>query len=296
MSALTSTLREVLRLVMGQPLEDNTKSRSGDIDMHDEFGPSRLAKEDGGMLGPGLAKHSGVLRHTVDTCTMALSVLPVLQSSSGESTRDKPLLDILLSDDDDAFLLLAPPYLDNVRLRTLNLNVSSLEMLLNRFESLLRSYNFSHSEELQLLTIHLLHSTLHVWMPESIAGSEIGDNAGALCAWLGKVWNNGKLSSWRSRDYLTRFLDTYLSLDPTSNAWPKDREDANVPSTILPELGADEDIRVRFRAATANARLLHVARILRISPFNLYSAIRAHLCTETDRCISNNGSLHDSLY
>jgi ataxia telangiectasia mutated family protein len=53
---------------------------------------------------------------------------------------------------------------------------------------------------------------------------------------------------------------------------------------MLPGLGADEDIRVRFRAAVANSRLFTIARVVGQDPILLYDTIKRSLTLNILEC------------
>jgi serine-protein kinase ATM len=283
------TLRDVLRTVVGDQLKD---SRAMDVDDKDGFGPIRTTRTIGASTETRQADDIGTNRCIAEICMSFLTVVPILQSSSGEPTRDAELTDFVLGCVDEKFFLLAPIFLDNVRQRTLNLNVNTLDNFLDKLAPLLGTYIYSRSERLQLLVTQFLHSTLPIWLQKSVATTDVGHHIRQLTAWLSEIVRNKKIRYWRVRDSIIRFLDDYLALDPRQEIWTLFDDDDGVgtsefqqPVAILPFLGADEDIRVRFRAGVANARLFSLARQIGQDAEGVYVDIKEWLTREMDKCV-----------
>ncbi|KAH7923978.1 hypothetical protein BV22DRAFT_1196306 [Leucogyrophana mollusca] len=279
---VSSAIREALRTLTGQTSHDPHAADGADD--KDGFGPIRTTRAT--LQTPEEnqdQEHNRASRYLTELCMSFLAVAPILQSSSGEPTRDKQLNELVLECPDDKFLLVGPAYLNQVRRRLLNVNVKVLDEILDKLGDLLRDYTYSQSVQLQLLATNVLSSTSHIWLQKSCAESELGENVRSLCSWISQITETKKVRSWRVRDTISRFFDWYLSQDPSLSFWPKvnheDDEDEPVasPATILPILGADEDIRVRFRAAVANARLFSIARATGREALNLYEEIRVSL-------------------
>ncbi|CCL98610.1 uncharacterized protein FIBRA_00612 [Fibroporia radiculosa] len=300
---LTAALRRVLRIVVGD-VDGDESLDAMEVDEKDDFGPVRTSQ----TLVSSIPTQQGVRgvslsRLTVDICMTALTVIPILQSTSGEPTRDKDLADMVLSCPDDRFFFMAPAFFDNVREGTLALSASNMHKFLDRFGDLLQRYDFSKSERLQLMVVHFLNSTRNVWLQAAVASGPIGTQIRELWEWFCEMLDKKQVPSWRIRDLLVRFIDDYLAHDPEQNMFMKydahhdavailDDDDSEhwkerhdddsdikglLPSALLPKLGADVDIRVRFRAAVANARLLRFARKLSQNPSTLYATIKKHL-------------------
>lgn len=273
-------------------------SRAMDVDDKDGFGPIRITQAMGA---------STETRHTDDTCTNRriaeicvsfLTVVPILQSSSGEATRDTELTDFVLGSADEKFFLLAPIFLDKVRQRVLSLNINTLDNFLDKLAPLLESYAYSRSERAQLLVTQFLHSTLPIWLQKSVATTDVGHRIRQLTGWLSGILRSKKIRYWRVRDAIIRFLDEYLTLDPRQEIWslPDDDDDGidtfefkQQPAAILPFLGADEDIRVRFRAGVANARLFSIARQIGQDVEGVYVDVKERLTREMDKYASSSG-------
>lgn len=255
-----------------------------DIDDRDGFGPIRTVAA---QQAPETNNHTGESKAAgciVQVCIALLTKLPVLQSASGEPTRDKTLTELVIDCAEvrpEKFLLICPIFLDSIKRRTLNLSTHSLASLVGKFEPFLIQYEFAKSERLQLLVTRLLVSTVHIWLPGSVAMSDVGSDIRQLWDWLANSLKSGKIRGWRVRDAFARFLDRYLSLDPGQGAWSLGDEDEDAkriaersPSALLPMLGSDRDMRVRFRAAVLNARLLPLCRQVGCSDIDMYMTIK----------------------
>jgi ataxia telangiectasia mutated family protein len=226
-----------------------------------------------------------------DVCMTFLAIVPILQSSSGEPTRDKDLTELILKCSDVKFLLVGPIYFGKVRQRILNMSLNVLDGFLDKFDRMLKPYIYSRSEKLQLLTTQFLDSTLHYWKQDTVSSSEVGERIRDLCHWLSNTLRRNQIRSWRTRDGVARFMKRYLTEDPEQVIWsmvlPDEEggivESEALPAAILPMLGADQDIRVRFRVAFDNASLFSVARKTGRDPSHLYSEIKGWLTDDIDK-------------
>lgn len=224
-------------------------------------------------------------RCIANICMAFLTVVPVLQSLSGEPTRDKGLTELTLNCSADNFLLLGPIYFSKVRQRVLYISVNVLGKFLEKFEVILRQYEYSRSERLQLLVTQFLESTLHLWKQDVVVSSDVGGSVCDLCQWLSDILRAEKIRSWRTRDRVARFMQQYILEDPTQVAWTtpdSDEEPPSLPIDLLPMLGADRDVRIRFRVASSTARLFAVAHE---DPSELYMKIKGWLTNDIDECV-----------
>lgn len=238
-------------------------------------------------------------------CMSFLAMGPILQSSGEEPTRDRELTDIVLNCDGDEFLLASKAYLVNVRRQALNINLATLDNFLIKFASLSTQYIYQLNDELKLMIIRLLDSTAHLWTQPDLVGDDTVDKVRNFFAWLlelvrvakdedGKRTKT-KIRSWRVRDAFVAFLVRYMSLDPFELIWATrstsiDAGDADssdgfpttLPSHTLPTINQDDDIRVRFRSAYANATLFNLSRFNNNQPMVHYREIHASLCTNVE--------------
>ena len=219
------------------------------------------------------------------TCMNLLSVVPVLQSLSGEPTRDKAINELVLSCSPESFLIMGPAYLSNVQRRILYMNVNLLGTLLEKLGNILQDYGHSRSEKFQLLVTQFLQSTLHLWKNDVVISEEVGDHVSQLCHWLSNALQKQKIRSWRTRDIVVQFLQHYISEDPSQSIWTSEVDEeapSTPPSDLLPILGDDRDVRIRFRIASITAQLFSTTRE---DPTDLYAKIKKWLTNNIDEWV-----------
>lgn len=275
-----TTLRNAIRVLVGSPASDHRSSQAMDVDEKDGFGKVRSAADHQSQGTADFFEGSGYTRCIADVCVGFLANGPILQSASGEPTRDKELTELLLDCADEhpeKFLLVCPPWLDNVRRKSFSLSSSALNRFLDEMDSLLRRYAYSRREEMHRLIILLLQSTLHIWSGSQTLTDETACKVQELCHWLSGLVLESKISAWRARDSLAVFFDRYLAADPEQISWSASFEDDEVadllPSALLPLMSSDKDIRVRFRIAPLIARLFLVAHQVGYPPLALYKTV-----------------------
>ncbi|KIJ65638.1 hypothetical protein HYDPIDRAFT_167269 [Hydnomerulius pinastri MD-312] len=257
-AAISKSLRQLLGTLTDQTAN---KEESGAADQ-DGFGPIRTtraaAPQEESMLPQDLAPAT---RNLVEICIVFLASAPVLQSPTGEATRDKELIKLVTECPEEKLLLLGPPLLAAVRKRLINLSANVLDNLLVKCADLLRRYSHAINDQFHLLVVDLLKSTSHIWLEKTAATSTIGDHVQVLCGWIssmvGATETKKKATYWRIRDLVARFIARYLAEDPSQSFWPSDYHDDEIerPLSTLLALNLDEDIRVRFRAALLSANL-----------------------------------------
>jgi len=276
-------------MVVGQ--QSTGTHHAMDVDDGDGFAPIRTTHSITQAAETSLQADSvRAIQRIADTCMAFLAIVPILQSSSGEPTRDKDLTELVLNCSDDKFLLLGPIYFGKVRQRILNMSLNVLDDFLGKFDQMLKPYTYSRSEKLQLLTTQFLDSTLHHWKQDAVSSSEVGERIRDLCQWLSHTLRKNQIRSWRTRDCVARFMKRYIAEDAEQTMWSMvlpDEEGGHVepealPAAILPMLGADQDIRVRFRVAFENASLFSVARKTGRDPSELYIEIKEWLTDDID--------------
>ncbi|EGN96752.1 hypothetical protein SERLA73DRAFT_93326 [Serpula lacrymans var. lacrymans S7.3] len=209
-------LPHVLRNSVNEGRSDSNPSHLTDIDDKDDFGPIRTSLstlQSSSTDRPVDGSSSST--YVIDLCMTFLAVTPVLQASSGEPTRDKELTGLILDCPEDKFLLLGPAYFNQARRRLLSIGVHVFDQILDKFGAMLPLYGYSRNEKLQLLAVHFLHSTLHVWLQTSFTETEVGEHVRDLCAWISRMIQSNKAHSWRMRDAVSRFMTTYMIQDPS---------------------------------------------------------------------------------
>lgn len=290
------TMKDVLRAILKSMVADPRITNMVTDEDNDGFGAIRTVTDNAPpqskqrqATGPGTT----FSRCIMSVCTSFLAVCPILQSSSGEPTRDRELTEMLLNADGDDFILAAPAYFRNVEHRTLNINATVLDNCLVKIGSLLQQFMYSRNEALHALVVQFLQATSFLWVQDSIADTDVGGAIRELCQWLVGMYESGKMSSWKIRDAFAIFMEKYLALDPFERVWttPDEKEDGTIevstaPSALLPDMSTDEDIRVRFRVASANARLFGLPRLGNDkTAMEIYIDLQSRLGTELEKCV-----------
>ncbi|KAG2132781.1 hypothetical protein DEU56DRAFT_812008 [Suillus clintonianus] len=276
-SAVSDALRISLHTMTGQ-------LRKGAQDVHaldaDGFGAIRTTR-----TGPPTqedAAHDDITaanQYLADLCITFLATTPVLRSSSAEAMRDKELTKLIVDCPAEKLLLIGNAVLGSVRRRVLSLSIDVLNELLDKFEDLLGSHTHGRNVNLQVMAVDLLDSTSHIWVQKSIADTDVGDHIRELCGWLSHNMIKRKFTSWKMRDFASQFFSRYIAQDPSESFWPTvcQKKPVERPSTIIPMLNMDQDIRVRFRAAVVSARLFTLARFAGQNSLDMYNAIKEGL-------------------
>ena len=258
-------------------LVDSSSSahQTTDVDDKDGFGPIRTTPAHGSFRTTQSVEDGQPARQLLQICISFITCGPFLQSGSGEPTRDKELTEIVLrcaENQPARFCLVCPIFLNQIRHGTLSLHLKHLDSFLNQMSDLLKQYQFARSERIHQLLIDLLDSTLSIWLTPQAQSNDVGEMIGELCAWLAKALRKQKISTWALRDALAQFLDRYLFLDPSQTYWSSTEED--LPTTLLPMMTADHDIRVRFRVAVLNTRLFDLEVHTGQSPTAMYTVVQ----------------------
>jgi serine-protein kinase ATM len=298
MNAMKTTMRLVLSRITGH----SSTSYGVDTDDQDDFGSTRGTIAAAPVEAQRQSNGRTSVEAILDVSVSFLANGPILQSLGEEPTRDRELTDIILNCDGDEFLLASKAYLANIRRRTLNINPTTLDNLLVKFASLSTQYIYQLNDEVKLMVIRLLDSTAHLWTQPDLTGYDIVDKVRRFFRWLlelvqvtkdeeGKKTKT-KVRSWRVRDAFVAFLARYMALDPFERIWATrspsvDDDDVDssdghppiLPSHTLPTINQDDDIRVRFRSAYANATLFNLPRSDNEQHMIHYREIHASLCT-----------------
>ncbi|KAI6164632.1 hypothetical protein EDD17DRAFT_1561632 [Pisolithus thermaeus] len=248
---VSRSLRQLLCVLINR-VADNEDPNAEDGDRFEPIRTTRAAipRDD------GAEDHSLAVRRLLEACVVFLSVSPALQSPVGEVTHNKELVKVVTDCSEEKLLILGPPLLMVIRKRLLNFNAHVLDTLLRKCADLLQRYSHAFNAHFHLLVTDLLKYTTHIWLEEKIADSTLGDHVLDLCAWISGIAKK-KVSYWRVRDSVARFMAVLLAENPSQSFWPAEDEEESVsrPLHILLAFNADEDIRVRFRAAIKTASL-----------------------------------------
>lgn len=269
-----------------------------EIDAEDDFGQPRAAQT-AVVASESSGAGAGYMdRSSIEICMATLAIVPSLQSISGQSTRDKDLAEIVLESADSRLLGMASAYFTIVKAGTLSVSNPNLATFLNLLLELWEQYAYARDEEFHRLTLLFLHSTMNQWMDPATPDD--------ICTSVRDLWKlvveksllpKRRMTSWRGRDDVVCFLDASLTLDPEEGFWapiahdvviqgpgsatPQDDAEPTIitllPASVLPTLGSDVDIRVRFRASAAAARMFARASKLGQNPGTLYTDVLSYL-------------------
>lgn len=289
------------RVVLVQLLtgsSSNSHEQTLDADDRDGFGPIRITN----FQSSSLVTRSGHDRrstcHLFQICVAFLTCGPFLQSPSAEPTQDKDLTQLVIDNADlhqEQFSLLCPIFFDRVRQGILHLPVKSINAFFNKFGAMLAQYSFSRNERFFLLVIDLLTCTLNVWKKNDVQAGEVHKKFRAICRWLSETNSTAKMRAWPLRDRWARFLDRYLSEDPTAESWfLLDEENGEnvedyqnlLPMSLLLGMNADSDLRVRFRVSVISAQLISICRHVEKTPPDVYLSIQRHLTSQVDKYVA----------
>ncbi|KAG2343944.1 hypothetical protein BDR05DRAFT_883039 [Suillus weaverae] len=279
-SAVSEALRESLRTMTGQLRQGAQDVRALDVD-----GFSNITTAHTGPSTQEDAAHDDITvanQYLADLCITFLAVTPVLRSSSAEVLRDRELTKLIVHCPAERLLLIGNAILGSVRRRVWSLDIDVFDALLDKFEDLLGSPTHRRNVDLQLMVVDLLDSTSHFWLQKSNAGADIGDQIRDLCGWLSHNMIKRKFISWKVRDFASQFFARYIAQDPSESFWPTiyEKKPVERPSTIIPILNMDQDIRVRFRAAVVNARLFTLVRFAGQNSLDMYNTIKKGLTND----------------
>ncbi|KAF7356584.1 Serine/threonine-protein kinase Tel1 [Mycena venus] len=272
--SVTKTLRDVLRLLVG-----SNDAHVHVTDMDFETTPAKHDKDSRKQTAATAA-----VRCIAEVSVAFLTIIPILRSVSGELTNDKELTELVIDCADaptGTSLLIFRIFLRHVQQKTLALSKPNFDTFLELLEELLRDYYYARSDIAQMLVIHFLDSTLHIWCA---ANDERAAKVRELCAFLSSALKAGQntrthIRSWKTRDTLARFYDRFLMHNPSQAAWYNAEEDNDekadgLPTKVLPEMNKDDDIRVRFRAGVLNAHLFAIGRSTGRNAADVYCSIR----------------------
>lgn len=298
LAAVTKALRLLLtQLVTGA--SGNSLEEAMDIDDRDGFGPIRVTNDQSLSLGTRSCNEKRATLRLMQLCVGFIACGAYLQSPSSEPSQDKELTQLLLDNADlhyRQFNLLCPVFLDRVRQGVLRLPWKSANAFFNKFGSMLGQYAFARNEALSVLIIDLLTSVLGVWRSSDTQAPEVHKKFRSLCRWLSEKYVTSKMRAWTVRDRWARFLDHYLSEDPTEHSWfPQDEETSEtledyqtlLPSSLLQRMNADSDLRVRFRVSRISARLISLCRHVDKTPLEVYMSIQKYLTGDVAKYVAN---------
>ncbi len=218
-------------------------------------------------------------KRLVDTWVSCLAVCPVLQSPSGEATRDRELQNLVMHSSTETTLLLGPSFLRNIQRGTLHISTTALLSLFKTCIEILHKMHNVRDPRVFMFVIHLMRSLMRQWVDES--ARELVAPRSQILGWILKIHNSNAalLNVWSVRDCFTQFLEQIVLQAADFEPWSTGTAQADTqdPAHILATMAKDPDIRVRIRAAVSNARILRVADDLGIAEKTLYDNFRDNL-------------------
>ncbi|KAI0046219.1 hypothetical protein FA95DRAFT_1520516 [Auriscalpium vulgare] len=284
LSSVMAAFKEVLRSSLTRSVGRMQPHDAMDIDERDEFAPIRTVNvSSSAEEATSDACVSTSTASLVADCISFVALGPVLGTPSGEPTRDEELANII-SAGGSQLLTAGPAFFANVRQGTLSLNLTSLEKIIDVLGDSLMEYSNRKSETWQLLGIQAVDAVLAMWlMPAPDEYDEVRADIGDLCKWLLTLSKAEIAPSWKVRHAVLAFMARYISLDPPEgallSALPDNKKyHSLLPSKFLPTASKDQDIRVRFQVAKANASLF-----ILLNKSTVYTNIQQELCTEWDK-------------
>lgn len=176
-----------------------------------------------------------------------------------------------------------PSYSENIRCGRFNLGVTATDTLLLQFSQHMGNPTFAKRESMHLEVIRFLDATIGVWLQPSAA--DVLSKVQFLYKFYSDMIARKKVRSWRIRYAFSCFMSGYLNKDPWQKAWNDAEVDCSLPSELLPQLGSDEDIRVRFKLATLSAKLLSPTNLADKDASTVYYEVKEGLSTDLGQCV-----------
>lgn len=281
----------------------------GADDVHDDNFASPSDEATGALADGRIGNQRSIAFASWAWTCIRLQTVPPLLLGVPDSSQNGPdsLVEFFLQSSRERIVQFGPIFCDAVSAGHVQLHLSSLSAIIDWF-SLLSIHEYSHSETARLLLLHLLTASMDTWIDFDEEGSsdneaEVATNIKQLCTWIVGLAYGDKNRSWRVRECLANFLDRYIQRDPhqrflSISQIEGDTDDIDevadpLPGlTILARMTQDMDARVRFRAASANARALDATSAASVaSAHELYLAIFHQCCIQLSRS-ANHFSYH----
>ncbi len=261
-------------------------------DEDDDFGVINDGRR-GGLAVSSTATSERASAASLNLCVRALTSSAMAESGLAKPVKIPDLVTAMTESDGVESLALLEQLCNAVRSGLCELRASeAVEVLQHLGEDIIGGYEFARSEKAGLLGLQLLECTASSWIvhKEDDSAAEWEANTRHFLAWYTQRLTERKLFAWRVRLKLIALLDHYLSIDTKQLLWNPDGKipglDA-LPSAMIPFLLADDDFRVRFRAATSSAGLFTFVYDNNLNDENLFDDIKRE-AGETD---SNNVEL-----
>ncbi len=252
-----------------------------DVDDKDGFAPIRTTTRQNKTADTVNTTDVEFLERLLETCISFLACGPYLQSTTQKATRDVDLTQLVIKcEDPDKFRIACPILFRFVRRRIFHSSLKTLHSCLIEFGDVLTRYAYSKQQTVIIASLDFLNSALGVWKADDQLANEVQLDLQKIYIWLSGLLVKRSCRSWALRDAIARFLGQYLAEDPSQEFWIKSTHDDSsilqdrLPTSLLPRLNCDRDIRVRFRAAFINASLFSITHHFKQPPLELYELMK----------------------
>lgn len=295
---VTKALHAILGVVVESPPPPNPTpgTQQGSSTQHerddDDFGEIKVAKALSmtNSTLPSSSERAGSA--CVATCVRGLISWAMASAKAKGPVRAQELVDAILKAEGDEGIVIAEHTFNAVHVGLLSFSLSMAESVLDHVGgTLLPAYRYARDERFTLAALRFLECTASMWItPESTDAEEFETNAQMLVAFYANALVKNKLYAWRVRLHFVAFLDTYLSFDFTQTRWDKGCDgpmtetthERVLPSALLAQRLADDDFRVRFRAATSSAAFFAILFKNELDAMLHFNSIKSVLPTNLD--------------
>ena len=272
------TLRKLFSALISSRTLATDNAPGLENDERDSFGPTRITSSSMGFTSQGIPGNDAYLARILEVCMRFLAAGPLLQSVSGEPTKDIYTINTILECgivNANGFLIGFSLLLAEIKRRTFSLG-NNLQRYLDVLDDFFGSYEYEQSERMQQIVSKFLHSILDLWL----TNVEVRNQVDALPKWLLKSHRKGRAKYKTERDAFIRFVDKMTLQEPQALEWLLLSENQGLSEDVLLNYlplqmwNQDNDVRIRFRVAVLNARLFHAIQRLDVYPSKLYTGIR----------------------
>ena len=226
-------------------------------------------------------------------CVRALATLQLFEGNPHATKKGVlPRLSKIVSlvaEDEGTYggLLVAQQLFSAVSSKLVRLSASDVTTLCRHLGMhLSKNYLYQRSVLAATVAMHFLECTVERWATRHPDKGDVdfASHMLELCQYFAQratpdkaARESGAAPQWPVRLRFIKLIDAYLAADPSQTSWGNDDESAaSCPTSLLPTLLADEDTRVRFRAATSVCRHFDVLNDEGAESTSLYGDICKH--------------------
>jgi ataxia telangiectasia mutated family protein len=197
--------------------------------------------------------------------------------------------------DSERFFHCIPTLFDLVGCGVLKLSPRDLGDVFEDCLKKLEGYHLTLKDEVLFAVLHAVRSTVVLWLHPDY--EPYRSRVLEVIKHVIQKNETGLIHSWRLRDLVLQIIDEFLPKDTSGVVTPFSLfSNGNAMSVDgappLPDfflammhLMNDDDIRVRVRAAPANAKLFFLEDVVQRHPLDFYVDWRKHLPEELDRSV-----------